>query len=355
MSIIDKYIISNILKGVFAVTLVLISISSLMDFLYQLNQIGNGSYFILDAITYICLGIPRLIVQTLPVAALIGALLSLGSLSQNHELIVIRSSGVSTMRLVKSVSLAGLILFLIMMILSQSIAPSFGSYAQQYRTQKLNNTIEIPNLSTIWLKDGNNIINLKKSDNNSNFNGIYIFETDGYKNINKLSKSETGRIDENNNWILTNHEETIFQENKTTSNSEIQIIKKYSLSPEILGLSEVQHDFLNNQNLSRYIQYLEENELDSKRYHIAFWSRIADSTSVLLMTILALPFVVGSLRSASIGRKLITGLLIGLAYYISAEAFINSGEVYNINAFIVAWTPTSLLLILNFFLLLRIK
>ena len=77
MKLIDKYLISNILKGVFTVILLLVSISSLLDFIYQLNDVGKGSYYFFNAIIYTILGIPRLIVQILPAAALIGSLLSL--------------------------------------------------------------------------------------------------------------------------------------------------------------------------------------------------------------------------------------------------------------------------------------
>jgi lipopolysaccharide export system permease protein len=95
MKIIDKYIISNILKGIFTVILLLVLISSLLDFIYQLNDVGKGNYYFFNAIIYSALGIPRLIVQILPAAALIGSLLSLGTLSHNHELIVMRTAGIS--------------------------------------------------------------------------------------------------------------------------------------------------------------------------------------------------------------------------------------------------------------------
>ena len=355
MKLIDKYLISNILKGVFTVILLLVSISSLLDFIYQLNDVGKGSYYFFNAIIYTILGIPRLIVQILPAAALIGSLLSLGNLSHNHELIVMRAAGISKKRLIKSVSIAGFILLIIMMVLSQSLAPSFGAYAQQYRADKINNSIELSNRDSIWLKDGDNIINIKRSSDSTKFDGIYIYEIENYEKINILSKSEAARIDENNSWVLTNYSETLFLENHIESNLIDQIIKKYNLSPEILSLSEVQHDFLNNKNLSRYINYLEDNGLDSKRYRIAFWSRISESLSVLLMTTLALPFIFSSLRSTSTGRNLITGLLIGLGYYIFSETFINIGEVYNISALMVAWIPTTILLIINYYLIHKIE
>jgi lipopolysaccharide export system permease protein len=45
---------------------------------------------------------------------------------------------------------------------------------------------------------------------------------------------------------------------------------------------------------------------------VAYWSRLASVVSVIFMTLLAVPFVFGNLRSAGAGARLVVGLVIGL-------------------------------------------
>jgi lipopolysaccharide export LptBFGC system permease protein LptF len=49
------------------------------------------------------------------------------------------------------------------------------------------------------------------------------------------------------------------------------------------------------------------------------------------------------------------GLLIGLGYYVIAETFVNSGEVFDLDPLVVAWLPSGVLLLITSVALLRIR
>jgi lipopolysaccharide export system permease protein len=92
---------------------------------------------------------------------------------------------------------------------------------------------------------------------------------------------------------------------------------------------------------------LRASNLDSRRYEIAYWKRLADIVSVVLMTVLALPFVFGGLRSAGTGARLLLGLVIGLSYYVLGQLLASGGEVYGIDPRVVAWAPSAALLVVT--------
>ncbi len=83
------------------------------------------------------LRLPRKIFDTLPAAALIGSLLSLGNLAVHRELVVMRASGISSLQLLGTVGLAGIGLAVLMALLGESLAPSLAGYANEMRTQAL--------------------------------------------------------------------------------------------------------------------------------------------------------------------------------------------------------------------------
>ncbi len=355
MNLLDRYIASAILKGVASVVLVLLAVVTAVEFVGQLDDIGTAQYRMSDAFAYVALRIPRLILQMLPAAALLGALLSLGNLAVHGELVVMRASGVSRFRLLGSVGVAGVVLMVVMALLGESLAPSLGSYARQLRSQALLDSVDIANARSTWMKDGDRIFNFRRADDGISFGGVLLFElnTDGF--LDQVVSADSAEIDAQARWILANYAATQFAEDSITSSAERLSVQNYDLSLELLGLSEVRQDLLDTQGLKRYIRYLEQNDLDADRYVTAYWARMADVASVLLMTLLALPFVSGSLRSAGTGGRLLVGLLIGLGYYVVAQTFVNSGEVFDLDPLVVAWLPSGVLLLITSVALLRIR
>jgi len=356
MNLLDRYIAAAILKGVASVVMVLLAVVTSVEFVGQLDDIGTAQYEMKDALAFVALRVPRLISQMLPAAALLGALLSLGNLDVHRELVVMRTSGVSRFRLAGSVGVAGVVLMAVMALLGESLAPSLGAYARQLRTQAMLDSVDIANAQSAWMKDGDRILNFRRAEDGINFGGVFLFELDATAGaLNQVARADSAEIDAQQRWILANYAATQFAEDSITSNAERRSTQNYDMSLELVGLSEVRQDLLDTQGLKRYIQYLEQNELDADRYVTAYWARIADVVSVLLMTVLALPFVFGALRSSGAGTRLVVGLLIGLGYYVIAQMFVNSGEVFDLDPLVVAWLPIGVLFVITSIALLRIR
>jgi lipopolysaccharide export system permease protein len=136
--------------------------------------------------------------------------------------------------------------------------------------------------------------------------------------LKQIARADSADIDAESRWVLSNYAETSFLANGVDTSSAREATQTYTLNPNLL-VSVVREDMLDTPALQRYIRYLKENSLDARRYEIAYWTRMSSIASVVLMTILALPFVFGGLRSASTGGRLLVGLLIGLSYYVIGE------------------------------------
>ena len=111
-------------------------------------------------------------------------------------------------------------------------------------------------------------------------------------------------------------------------------------NPDLLDLSVVSPDGLTARGLAGYVRLLEENDLDAYTYRVAFWVRIATVISILVLTVLAVPFVFGPLRSAGAGGRLLVGVMIGVAFVLASKTLQNSGEVYGLDPLLIGWAPT---------------
>jgi lipopolysaccharide export system permease protein len=127
------------------------------------------------------------------------------------------------------------------------------------------------------------------------------------------------------------------------------------VTAEFLGLAVENPNELELVSLYRLIRYYQQNSLDARPYIFAFWSRIARTLGIAFAVLLAVPFVLGSLRSAGAGTRTVIGLVVGIALFL-LQRLIESGTlVFDLNPVILAWTPTALLAVVSITLLVRTR
>jgi lipopolysaccharide export LptBFGC system permease protein LptF len=97
--IIYRYIAYQVLIGFIISTAVLLPLFSFFDLLDQLDDVGRGTYRVIDAFTYTAMLLPRRFIQIAPFVALLGTVIALGKLAVNSELIALRVAGLSPLRI----------------------------------------------------------------------------------------------------------------------------------------------------------------------------------------------------------------------------------------------------------------
>lgn len=356
MTLLRTYLAFAVLRGVATVLIVLVAVTSAIEFVGQLNDVGTGDYGLKTALTFVGLRVPRTIFVTLPIAALIGALLSLGNLAVHRELVVMRASGVSSWQMLSAVGLAGFVLAVLMVLLGESLAPSLGAYASELRRRAMNEDLAVASGQATWLREGDRIVSLRRAAGDLGYGGgVLLFELGTDQSLREIARAESANLDADNRWVLSSYAETSFDEAGAATSTQAESTEASGLNPDLLELSVVREDLLDTPSLVRYIDYLVANGLDAHRYLVAYWARVASVVSVIAMTLLALPFVFGSLRSAGAGARLVVGLIIGLSYYVAGQVLTSGGEVYGLDPLVIAWAPTALLILITAVAFARIR
>jgi lipopolysaccharide export system permease protein len=257
--------------------------------------------------------------------------------------------------LLRAAGLAGFVLMVVMILLGESVAPTLGAYAREFRTEALHEDVDLADGQSAWLKDGSWIFSLRQGPAQPGLGSVLLFDVGDNQTLRRIARADSADVDAESRWVLSNYAETEFLPERIDVDHERVVRESYNLSPDLLGLSVVREDLLDTPELERYIRYLQENDLDATRYLIAYWARMSNVVSVLLMTVLAVPFVFGSLRSAGTGARLLVGMLIGLAYYVATQMLANSGEVFSLDPKIVAWAPSAVLSLVTAAALARVR
>ena len=353
MSILSQYLMRTIIASTALVLVVLLAIAGLFEFIAELDDI-QGDYQTPQVILYTALRLPNLAFEMLPVAALIGALLGLGAIAGNSEIIVMRSAGLSTAKLAGMVAVSGFVLLVVTGLIGEFIGPPLDFYARDMRMEaRYQKDDDLGN--SAWVKDGSVYLHLEQVNAEFEFGSIYLFRFDDDNRLASIARAENSGIDDDDNWILENLRETRFQGDGVQVVQSSVAVESFEVNSELLGSSLVKPLSLSARGLLLYIDYLKRNSLDASQYESEIWNRASRTLTVLVMPILSLAFVFGSLRSGGTGSRLVIGVVIGLAYYLASETLANSGQVFNLNPAVVNWLPFSVLCIITVFALARIR
>jgi len=354
MSLLSSYLMRAILTSTVLVLLVLLALAGLFEFIGQLES-TQGDYGIPQALLFAALRLPQLSFEMLPIAALIGSLMGLGALANTSELVVMRTAGISVARMAGMVALSGAVLVIVTALIGEFIGPPLDYFARTMRDESRFGQDSREFGSETWVKDGPVILHLERVNTEFEFGALYMFRFNEDNSLQAIARAENSGIDNMDNWVLENFKETLFVDDSIQVVESSRAVESFDLDAEMLGITLVKPVSLSARGLMSYISYLRRNELDAQRYETELWSRIARTSTVLVMPVLALAFVFGSLRSAGSGGRLMLGVLIGLAYFLASEMTANSGQVFNLNPAVVTWLPSLALLVVTVFALTRVR
>ena len=343
-----------ILLSTMLVLMVFLALAGLFEFIGQLDS-TQGTYGIPQALLFAGLRLPQLSFEMLPIAALIGALMGLGGLANNSELVVMRTAGLSVFRLAGMVATAGLVLTIMTGLVGEFIGPPLDYFARTMRDEARYGEEGRDSRSAAWVKDGPVILHLERINTEFEFGALYMFRFNDDYSLASVARAENAGIDDNDNWLLENFSETQFADDSVQVVESSLAVESFDVNSELLGITLVKPVSLSARGLLSYINYLKRNDLAAQRYETEFWSRISKTATVVVMPVLALAFVFGSLRSAGSGTRLMIGVLIGLAYFLASEMIANSGQVFNLNPAIVTWLPSLALLAVTAVALSRVR
>jgi lipopolysaccharide export system permease protein len=347
MSVLSRYLVRTILGHTLLVMLVLLALSALYLFITQQDEIGIGSYSLEDAFLFVGLNLPLYAFDMLPIAALIGALLGLGNLARSMELIVIRTAGVSTLRIGLWVAGAGVILMVLTGVIGEFVAPQMEQYGRRMKMFEKFHDYSLAGNSGAWAKDGDRVVSVRQQSGDNRYGGVYIFNFDAQRRLRSVGHASNASIDAENRWRLEDYRESRIEDDRVVPQHTPATEITTHLSPEFLGLAALDPETLPGRGLLSYIQHLKQNNLDSREYETVFWSRISRTVAVAIIVVLAVPFAFGPMRSTGTGARTVVGIMIGVVFFLLAKMMESGGAVFDLPPIVVAWAPTTLLAIIT--------
>ncbi len=339
--IVDRYLARHVQRSTFMVLMTLVSLSLFFTLVQQIDNLGRGDFTGWRFVEYLLLRAPGSAVQFMPLATLIGCMLSLGALAANSELIALQAAGASLRRLAWSVALAALVMAVLTMLISDFVTPWSETRAREVKSSSIGQGSSLLSRRGLWVKEGNHVIFVGRLFPDGSARQVEIHEFDGQNRL-SMSLVAASALPRDQGWLLKSVQQSLFGEERVTRRQFDEWYYRGALSEDLLSSLVIDPGQMSLLDLRGYVDFLEVNGIDASVEKLAFWRKLYAPVTLLVMALLALPFVSGSQRQGNAGQRLVIGILLGLVFVMLDKLLIQLGLQWRLPAFINALLPTAL-------------
>ena len=349
----DLYIGKAVLWAIIAVLLVITGLAVLFAFIDQLGDL-EGGYTLKEALIYVLLTTPRRMYDVLPMSALIGCLVGLGSLASSSELTVMRAAGVSLSRIVWAVIKPLLLLMILGLVIAEYIAPWTEVQALARRTLVQAEGKAQSSKHGMWHRQGQEYIHINSVQPDGRLIGVTRYEFDKERRLQRSSFAKEASFIEEGQWQLQDVVATKLYERHSETERLASECWDISLTPKLLNTVVVEPEALPISGLWRYGRYLAEQGLNAERYWLAFWDKLLQPLVTGVLVLMAISFVFGPLRSVTLGQRLFTGVVLGFVFRIMQDLLGPASLVFGFSPLLAVLVPAAICAAIGLWLLRRV-
>jgi lipopolysaccharide export system permease protein len=336
--ILIRYLLRTLLTHMVTVLLALLALIAVFNFIEQLDDVGTGTYTVVTALQHSLLMLPAWALDFAPAAALLGALSGLGRLQQDSEITILRSSGWSVWRLAGVAALAGVMLAGLAALIGESVAPGLAEAANRMKTERKLGPGVLAGSGAWWTMSGSRVIGI---DRRPQFPAATIIEFDDGGQVRALAEADTISVADGR-MAYERYRVVKFTDSAAAVERQPRVAED---SPEALSLLRAsqgarRHSSL--QQLAAQRSELERARLPAATLRYEYHERLAKLVTAPLLVLLALPAVLGLLRSARQGARIVLGLVVGFALSMLQDVASSLVSVYGVAPAAAAWMPAML-------------
>ncbi|MBF8781727.1 LPS export ABC transporter permease LptG [Pseudomonas fulva] len=351
MAKLDRYIGMSVLLAILAVLGIILGLASLFAFIDEMGDLSD-TYTVLDAGWFVLLTAPRRLYEMLPMAALIGCLIGLGSLASSSELTIMRAAGVSIGRIVWAVMKPMLVLMLAGLLIGEYVAPVTENSAQAQRSLSQAGGQAQSSKRGMWHRQGDEFVHINSVQPNGLLLGVTRYRFDDQRRM--LSSSFAQRAQYlDDHWMLNDVSTTHFRGERTEVVKANEERWNVSLTPQLLNTVILAPESLSITGLWDYIHYLADQGLNNARYWLAFWTKILQPAVTAALVLMAISFIFGPLRSVTLGQRVFTGVLVGFVFRIAQDLLGPSSQVFGFPPLLAVVIPAGICALAGVWLLRR--
>ena len=295
MTILDRYLIREILKCFVLVLAVVLGLYIIVEFFNKADNFMEAGLSIFRLIRYLQLKLPQIIAEITPIGILLAVLVAFGLMNKNNEIIALKSGGISVYFLMRAVLTIAVFLSMILFLLSEVVVPITISKANRiWFSEVKKQPVLATRQKNIWIK-GNRAIYFIKYFNpqNQSISGVTLNHFDKEFRLHKRIDATSGVFQEGK-WIFSDVMEQVLDKDSLTYNVNIHDRQALDIDilPEDLKRVFTKSEEMNVAELFSYIRDVEAEGYDATAYRVDLHARFAFPVLSIIVCIIGIGIAV---------------------------------------------------------------
>ncbi len=357
MSVLARYSSKEFLKLMAICQTFFVVIFLIIDFLQKIDNFMEAHVVSGSIFAYFLYKIPYIIVQMVPVSALIAVIIMFSLMKKYNELIALKSCGISMFNLSWPVLLISVSLSLMLFLLSELVVPYTSSKSQDIWIKEVEkrDPKRFYGRDNIWYRGHQTIFWLRHFDEKRKMmeNPTFYFFDDSFHLVKMIVGQRaiwTGQA-----WKV---EDGAIQEAEAGQRSKFYHFKEMELKleekPEAFLKTIKRPEEMSYWQLKRFAKKVRYEGYDANRYLVDMNIKLAFPMINLIMVIIGLPLAVGLKKG---GTPLAVSLGIGLCflYLLSLGIFRSLGLSGILPPILAAWLANLIFLLIGIYLIIYLE
>ena len=343
MKIVDRYLRSCHLRLIGLCLGAFVAIFLVIDFLDKIGKFSRAGATMAQMGTFFVCRMPEVLVQVIPLAVLMGTILSIGALSRQSEITAMRSGGMSLLRIGRPLFVVGAAISIATFAMEEFLVPPASNKARYLEEVVIGkkNPSTFFRQDNIWFRDRQAILQARLFEPATrSLRGVTLWRLgDDLQPRTRLDADRALFTDRG--WEFRKVSERQLAASAPPRTLDTMIVP-LSLKMDDLKVVGKRAENMGYFALRRYCSKLEQGGYETTAYRALLQSKLALPFTSLVMVFLGIPFALRSSRSSGIAVGVGVSLGIGFSYYILSAILISFGQAGTLPPLMAAWAANVL-------------
>jgi lipopolysaccharide export system permease protein len=194
-----------------------------------------------------------------------------------------------------------------------------------------------------WSRDDRHVVHVRRVLHGRIPFEIEMYQFDDHDRLQFVIWAQEAVIQNSRQWVLLDVVQKVVREDKIVTEHFARLPWDPPFRPEQVETIVLPVETLSPSALYGYVQYLKTTGQNAERPELIFWQQVSMPLSAIVMVLVAVPFVLGPMREASAGKRMLHGGLIGAAFYLGSQLVIHLGSTLQLHPTLITLSPVAVL------------
>jgi len=338
VKVVDRHLAGEFVRLFLVTAVAFLGLFLVVTFFEKLRLFLKYDAGVGDALLFLGARVPWMISQVLPMATLLGTLLSLLLLARHGEITALRCGGVPLRRLAAPYLACGAAVALLNAFVQEVAAPRGLAFARQVEEVNIKGhpPSSLLRSEDLWLRSGSRILHVDLvAPEAGRLIGVSVVELEHHRVVRRVDAAEAHWVNEE--WELVDTAVRTFDD----AGSRVEKIQRLpyplGLAPEEFRIPDDKPEEDSWTELRKRQRSLREQGIDTRSLDVALWGKTSLPVANVVMALLAFPFAVRAGRRGNASLGIVAAVCLGFAYWLLLAVAMGLGTAGVLPPPLAAW------------------